>query len=238
MESDLRRGHRDSELLGDLLVGQAVHVLEHHEHPQLGRQLLERARELGQQRRRLGRFLGLGVDAGLDRVVDGVERVGRDCGVDASPSVYAAFAVIRYSHVVNCASPRKRLEALPGSEVGLLHHVACVLLVGRESQRERVGVDVGPAHQFVERRSIPIAWRRGPAGRARRAPCGSSFVVISDSRGRRGVTDQYPGGQADRAPDGGADQRVSLWRVCRRSKRQYFFISIRSRSFVLFFIVM
>jgi hypothetical protein len=33
-------------------------------------------------------------------------------------------------------------------------------------------------------------------------------------------------------------QRVSLWSVCCLSNWQYFFISIRSRSFCLFFIVM
>ena len=70
--------------------------------------------------------------------------------------VYAVFAVIRYSQVLNCASPRNP-EALPGPEVGLLHHVACVLLVGRETDRERVRVDVGPADQLVERRAITVA---------------------------------------------------------------------------------
>ena len=33
-------------------------------------------------------------------------------------------------------------------------------------------------------------------------------------------------------------QRVSLWRVWRRSQRQYFFISMRSRWFALFLVVM
>ena len=37
---------------------------------------------------------------------------------------------------------------------------------------------------------------------------------------------------------GPAVQRVSLWTVCCRSNWQYFFISIRSRSFCLFFMVM
>src|ERR1041384_3556662 len=46
------------------------------------------------------------------------------------------------------------VETLPGPEVGLLHHVASVLLVGRETQRERVRVDVGPADQFVEGRAV------------------------------------------------------------------------------------
>ena len=34
------------------------------------------------------------------------------------------------------------------------------------------------------------------------------------------------------------DQRVSLWTVCLRSCEQYFFISSRSRSLILDFIVM
>ena len=77
VQAYLGRGHRDPELLGDLLVRQAVDVLEHHQHPQLGRQVLERPGEPGQRGRLLRRLLGLGLDAGLDRLLDhGVEGVG------------------------------------------------------------------------------------------------------------------------------------------------------------------
>jgi len=49
------------------------------------------------------------------------------------------------------------------------------------------------------------------------------------------VTLAGPGGQ--RVVTGPDRQRVSLWRVCARSQRQNFFISIRSRSFTLFLVV-
>ena len=47
VQAHLGRRHRDAELLGDLLVRQAVDVLQHDEHPQLRRQVLERAGRAG-----------------------------------------------------------------------------------------------------------------------------------------------------------------------------------------------
>ena len=44
----------------------------------------------------------------------------------------AQLAVIRYSQVENCASPRNRLQPPVGPQVRLLDHVACVLLVAGE----------------------------------------------------------------------------------------------------------
>ena len=46
---------------------------------------------------------------------------------------------------------------------------------------------------------------------------------------------RVPGTRTRVGQDG---QRVSLWRVCCRSQRQYFFISMRSRSLILFLTVM
>ena len=48
-------------------------------------------------------------------------------------------------------------DALPGPQVRLLHHVARILLVARETTRQREGVDESAAHQFVERLSITAA---------------------------------------------------------------------------------
>src|SRR3954464_1826103 len=45
VQAPLPGGDRDVELLGDLLVRQAVDVLEHHEHPQLRGEQLDRAGE-------------------------------------------------------------------------------------------------------------------------------------------------------------------------------------------------
>ena len=69
--------------------------------------------------------------------------------------VEAQLAVMRYSQVVNCASPRKRLQAPIGPEVGLLHHVACVLLVAGEPV----------ARACRCRRRSPARARRRPPGR-------------------------------------------------------------------------
>ena len=100
---------------------------------------------------------GLGIDAGPWR-----RRSGRSssssswrCRVRRPSSVEAQLAVIRYSQVVNWASPRKRSQAPVGPQVRLLHHVPSVLLVAGEAERQRVGVEVGDAHQLVE--GVPVA---------------------------------------------------------------------------------
>ena len=64
--------------------------------------------------------------------------------------VEAQFAVMRYSHVVNCASPRNRLQASIGPQVRLLHHVPSVLLVSGQPVRERVRVGVRRPDQRFE----------------------------------------------------------------------------------------
>ena len=51
--------------------------------------------------------------------------------------------------------PTEPVDALPGSEVGLLHHVARILLVPGQPDGEGVGVDVRAAHELVERRLVP-----------------------------------------------------------------------------------
>ena len=65
--------------------------------------------------------------------------------------VVAQFAVIRYSQVVNWASPRKCFRPSIGPQVRLLHHVACILLVAGQPVGERVRVGVGGPDQLLER---------------------------------------------------------------------------------------
>ena len=144
--------------------------------------------------------LGLGVVAragvGERRVVVEARRggAGRAC-----PSwVAAQLAVIRYSQVENCASPRKRFRPSVGPEIRLLHHVARILLVAGQAVGERVRVGVrrlAPAprrpawspSRAAATRSASLWWHRGlsdPAtgerrylGYARRtsaaSPCGA-----------------------------------------------------------------
>ena len=52
----------------------------------------------------------------------------------------------------------------PGPEVGVLHHVARVLLVAGEATRERERVDEGAPHQLVER--LPVAASAAPISSA------------------------------------------------------------------------
>ena len=108
MEADLGRRHRDAELLGDLLVRQAVDVFQHDEHAQLRRQCstapARRSRAADCSAASSGCASGCGSRSGPrgSRRAESARWRRRRLTV-----VYAVFAVMRYIHVVNCASPRK-----------------------------------------------------------------------------------------------------------------------------------
>jgi hypothetical protein len=77
MEANLGRGHRDTELNGDLFVRQPVDVFQHDEHAELGGQLVEADRKPVEQRGRLRRIFGLRAGAQFDGILDHrVERLG------------------------------------------------------------------------------------------------------------------------------------------------------------------
>src|SRR6187397_809064 len=76
VEADLGGRDGDAELVGDVLVREAVDVLQDHDGPQLRGQLVEGLGQLGETRGRLGLQVGLGVEAGVGRLVDLVERRG------------------------------------------------------------------------------------------------------------------------------------------------------------------
>jgi hypothetical protein len=135
-----------------------VDVLQDDDGAQLRRELLHGSGELSHPYGRLGRRLGLGVERRLDRLVDRVERLG----ATPAPLLHQRGGGVGRDAV----HPRRELgvpselsDALPGSEIRLLHHVSRVLLVGRQPHGERVGVDVGAAHQLVERGPVAAASR-------------------------------------------------------------------------------
>ena len=92
---------------------------------------------------------------------------------------------------------------------------------------------------------IVVVYKLVPHGFIPRQDTG---VIFGNTRAPEGVTSTVitvrglSGGRGDGCPRprarAGPAQRVSLCTVCWRSHRQYFFISMRSRSFCLFFIVM
>src|SRR5436190_1751142 len=69
VQSYLRGGHRDAQLLGDFFVRESVDVLQHDEHAELRRQRLECERETVEHRARLGGAFGLQVGVHLHRVL-------------------------------------------------------------------------------------------------------------------------------------------------------------------------
>src|SRR5262249_10795765 len=222
VEPYLRRRDRDPEILGDGLVRQAVHVLEYHDAPQLGWQRGDGARQLLEPDGRLDRRLRLRLEGGVDRLLDVLEGLGPA----PAPLLHERGGGVGRDAVHPGGELRvaaEALDALPGPEIGLLDHVACVLRVGRHPHCDGAVVDVGAPHKSVERRSV--AGSRGIDQPVDLGPQLCGWIRgHSDPCRRCRVT--RPG------------YRVSLWSVWRRSQRQYFFISMRSRSLVRFFIVM
>ena len=159
MQPDLRGGDRDPELFGDRLVREVVHVLQHHDAAQLGRQLVEGERDSFE---RFGRLRHRG----------GLEVFGRSSAGSRSSSngsacwrrrrftwVAAALAVIRYIQVENCGLAPELADASPRSQVGVLDHVAPVLFVAGQATRERERVNEGSPDELIE--SLSVARLRG-----------------------------------------------------------------------------
>src|SRR5581483_1573691 len=185
VQADLGRRHRDPELLGDRLMGQVVDVLQDHDGAQLGRELGHGLGEPLVERRRLGAGLGVGegtVVYDFEALI--VERVGPGA---AAPLGHRGRRVGR-----DPVQPRgelrvapEALDGLPGAEVGLLHHVACVLLVPGEPEGEGVRGDVGLADQLLERLLVTVAGGGDQVLLAQRvSPVVSIPVGLRDGRQR------------------------------------------------------
>jgi hypothetical protein len=99
-----------------------------------------------------------------------------------------------------------------------LNDVAGVGVVADKAVRERVELGEGVDDESLERGRV--------------TPLGELDQLLEVAAGA-GERRRIGTGRRGRAP-----QRVSLWRVCLRSKRQNFCISMRSRSFCLFLVVM
>src|SRR2546423_4925460 len=222
VQADLGRRHRDPELLGDRLMGEVVHVLQDHDGPQLGRELRHGVGEPLVERRRLGAGLGVGegtVVNDLGALI--VERVGP---VAAAPLSHRGRGVGR-----DPVQPRRELRVaaepayrLPGAEVGLLHHVARILLVPGQPEGERVRRGVGLADQFLERLLVTVAGGGDQLLLAQRvSPVVSIPVGLPDGGQRYGAIDRPSVMAAARRR-----QRVSRWRVCCLSQRQYFLMAM------------
>src|SRR5439155_17749062 len=123
---------------------------------------------------------------------------------------------------------------LPGAEVGLLHHVARILLVPGEPEGKGVGRDVGLADQFLERLLVTVAGGGDQLLLAQRASPVVSIPLRLRDGGQRYAAAVRPSVMAAAR----IRQRVSRWRVCCFSQRQYFLMARRSRSFCLFLTVM
>src|SRR5581483_4921882 len=151
VEADLGRPFRDTQLGGDGLVGEVVHVTQHHDGAHVGREGLER---FGQPRALGGDVRPqLGVDLGplIDQRV-----VVREVLV---PVARTTGQVRRRAVGRDAIEPRgegrvatEALEALVGPQIRVLHHVSRILLVPGEPVGERVRLGVRRSHQLIEGR--------------------------------------------------------------------------------------
>jgi len=153
----------DTELSRDRLVRQVVHVPENDHHPHLARQVLERADEqlpvVNGSCSRFGVALGPHLE-NLELVVElevrgssafGNQRRGAVHGDAMQPSAERGVA----------AELAQRAER---SQVGLLEHVARIVLVADEAEGQRVALGRRGTHELLERCPITIARKRDLCG--------------------------------------------------------------------------
>ena len=211
----------------------------HDERPQLGRQLVDRTRDPFERIGRLGLRRGLAPRA--------ARPAGSNVSSIGSVALPAPLADVGRGGVGrDPVHPRRELglaaelpDAPPGPQVSVLHHVARVLLVPRQAARQGEGVDEGAAHQLVERSSVTALGGADQLGLFHWLPFrGGSAPTCPPAERLRRARRAGPHAVDSRASRLGSITRVSLCTVWRRSQRQYFFISIRSRSFTLLFMVM
>ena len=180
VQAHLGRRLRDAQLGGDGLVGQVVDVAEHDDGPQPGRQAGEGLAAAGRGASAASaRASGSSSGRLVDRRASSVSSSWR---CRAPPAEVGGRAVGR-----DPVQPRRELgvaaealEAPVGPEVGLLHHVARVLLVPGEPVGQGVGVGVG----------APAPARRTPLGRRpwrRATSSATSSIAASTSIGPVGM---------------------------------------------------
>ena len=111
VQPHLGRRLGDAQLGGDGLVGQVVDVAQHDHGPQPGRQVVEGVRRAGRAARpaSAGASGSCSGRSSATAIVVGRARRG-GAGARLPRWVDAQFAVIRYSQVVNWASPRNRFR--------------------------------------------------------------------------------------------------------------------------------
>ena len=160
MQPHLGRGDRDVELGGDVLVRESVDVLQQDDVAELDRQGLDRV-----ARRRSSASADSAAGPGSD---SSRSSIGSHVVVERLGPLAAALPGVGGRRVRgDPVHPRRELrfaaeapDPSPGSEIGVLGHVPCVLLVTGEPTGQGERVDVGLAHQLVE--CFPIALLGGP----------------------------------------------------------------------------
>ena len=129
-----------------------------------------------------------------------------------------ALAVMRYIHVENWASPRKRRMPFQARR-----YDSCTTSLASSSLPTSRYASVYASAYVARTRSSKAERSPALAAVTRSARSAVILPIGPCACGKRYAGDNY---------------RVSLWAVCLRSHLQYFFISMRSRSLILFLTVM
>ena len=163
MESDLGRRLADSELAGDRLVREVVHIAEHDHHAQLVRKTCKgRDESLPVVRGSHGR-LGITLRARLENLEIVVQldvRRPPAFGDERRRAVHGDAMQPGLERRV-ATELAQRAER---SQIGLLEHVPGVVLVADETQRQGIAVRGRGAHQVLEGCAVPVAGRLDELG--------------------------------------------------------------------------
>ena len=163
VEAHLGRGLADAELSGNLLVRQVVDVPEHDHHPHLVRKLRQRLDKTLAVVGRPGRGLRVALRTRLENLEIVVE-----LHVGGPPALGHESRRAVHGDAMQ-PSPKGRVapelaQLAESAQIGLLQHVARVVLVAHQTQRQGIAVARSGTHQVLEGRPVPVPGKLDEVG--------------------------------------------------------------------------
>jgi hypothetical protein len=155
VEAHLSRGLADAQLASNLLVRQVVDVPEHDYHPHLVWKIREGLHETLPIIGRPSCGLRIAFGARLENLEIVVE-----LDVGGSPALgHESGRAIRSDAIQPCPESRvapELAQLAEGPQIGLLQHVARIVLIAHKTQCQGVTVSRCGAYQVLEGRPVPV----------------------------------------------------------------------------------
>lgn len=156
VKSNFRSGFGDAEFFGDGLMGEVIHFSQNNNSSKTVGKTAQRMLDSVAQQRRIGAELWVAVRMQIDDLVVIVEFV--------MTMTRASTKLIGGTVSSDPIQPRRKLGVAPEppqcferSQIDVLRDITSVFRVTGELQGKRVGVAIGSAHQFIERRVVAFA---------------------------------------------------------------------------------